>query len=233
LRAENIKKYLSYALGEILLVVVGILLAMQVDNWNQNRLENIKEVKALNDLYEEFELNRKRIEEKQNKRINIIPHFDTYVTAIASGNANYDSFSKFHTQEFASGMTNPSHGVIDALISSGELTLISNDSLKYLIADWKDQASNLKENELILWNTVLEYVDFYHKYVSVPTAVWGEDSALQYKGFKILQSQIEYKNKLLNLRSINGIVIDECNTVLQSMSKIMTLLQREITNQEK
>jgi hypothetical protein len=54
---------------------------------------------------------------------------------------------------------------------------------------------------------VLEYVDFYHKCVSVPTAVWGEDSALKNKGFKILQSQIEYKNKLLNLHCALGFVV--------------------------
>ena len=35
-------KYLRYAIGEILLVVVGILIALQVNNANQRRLDNIK-----------------------------------------------------------------------------------------------------------------------------------------------------------------------------------------------
>lgn len=36
----SMKKYLLYAIGEILLVVVGILIALQVNNWNEERIEN-------------------------------------------------------------------------------------------------------------------------------------------------------------------------------------------------
>ena len=32
-------KYLSYAIGEIVLVVIGILIALQVNNWNENRID--------------------------------------------------------------------------------------------------------------------------------------------------------------------------------------------------
>lgn len=41
LAAENkIPAYLRYAIGEIVLVVFGILIALQINNWNQNRIEN-------------------------------------------------------------------------------------------------------------------------------------------------------------------------------------------------
>ena len=36
-------KYLKYAVGEIILVVIGILIALQINNWNENRKQNIKE----------------------------------------------------------------------------------------------------------------------------------------------------------------------------------------------
>ena len=32
---DNVRKYLFYAIGEILLVVAGILIALQVNNWNE------------------------------------------------------------------------------------------------------------------------------------------------------------------------------------------------------
>ena len=40
---NRFRKYFIYALGEILLVVVGILIALQVNNWNEGRKQNIKE----------------------------------------------------------------------------------------------------------------------------------------------------------------------------------------------
>ena len=33
-------KYFKYAIGEIILVVIGILIALQVNNWNENRIEH-------------------------------------------------------------------------------------------------------------------------------------------------------------------------------------------------
>ncbi len=36
-------KYFKYAIGEIILVVIGILIALQINNWNQERKENKQE----------------------------------------------------------------------------------------------------------------------------------------------------------------------------------------------
>ena len=52
---NNVRKYLLYALGEIALVMIGILLALQVNNWNELRLENIKADEYLNRLAENLE----------------------------------------------------------------------------------------------------------------------------------------------------------------------------------
>ena len=38
LSEDKFSKYLLYAIGEIILVVIGILIALQINNWNQNRL---------------------------------------------------------------------------------------------------------------------------------------------------------------------------------------------------
>src|SRR6056297_1850962 len=57
-------KYLLYAVGEILLVVIGILIAIQVNNWNTNRLNSIEERALLRQLKIEFLINKSQIEEK-------------------------------------------------------------------------------------------------------------------------------------------------------------------------
>jgi hypothetical protein len=38
IKENNVSKYLLYAIGEIILVVIGILIALSVNNWNQERL---------------------------------------------------------------------------------------------------------------------------------------------------------------------------------------------------
>ena len=66
----RVKNYLTYALGEVLLIVIGILIAVSINNWNRNRAEteikkgiflillndiqtDLKEVKQILDYYED------------------------------------------------------------------------------------------------------------------------------------------------------------------------------------
>ena len=44
-------KYLRYAVGEIVLVVIGIFIALQVNNWNEYRKEKVEEKKILLSLH--------------------------------------------------------------------------------------------------------------------------------------------------------------------------------------
>ncbi len=43
-------KYFTYAIGEIILVVIGILIALQINNWNENRKDDIFENEILTQL---------------------------------------------------------------------------------------------------------------------------------------------------------------------------------------
>ena len=51
------RKYVLYAIGEILLVMIGILLALQVNNWNEERKIQIIEREYLYALQQEFNYN--------------------------------------------------------------------------------------------------------------------------------------------------------------------------------
>ena len=53
-QASNFSKYLLYAIGEILLVVIGILLALQINNWNGQRIERKNETQFLNRLHSDI-----------------------------------------------------------------------------------------------------------------------------------------------------------------------------------
>ena len=63
LKENRVSKYLLYAFGEIILVVIGILIALQINDWNEDRKNNNTEQKLLNALQMEFESNLKILED--------------------------------------------------------------------------------------------------------------------------------------------------------------------------
>ncbi len=54
LQEGSFRQYLLYAVGEILLVMVGILLALQVNSWNENRLKSIEEINLLEGIQKDL-----------------------------------------------------------------------------------------------------------------------------------------------------------------------------------
>jgi hypothetical protein len=62
LQKNQVTRYLVYALGEIALVMIGILLALQVNNWNETRKDKKKEAAFLNQIHSEFTDNKAQFE---------------------------------------------------------------------------------------------------------------------------------------------------------------------------
>lgn len=54
-RQKKVKSYLLYAIGEIILVVIGILIALQVNNWNETRIEQRKITQYAKSLIQDLE----------------------------------------------------------------------------------------------------------------------------------------------------------------------------------
>ena len=73
LEEDNARKYLLYAIGEILLVVIGILIALQVNTWNENRKIANEEQAILTRLLEDLKFAKtesERFIERENEDIN-------------------------------------------------------------------------------------------------------------------------------------------------------------------
>jgi len=54
-------KYIKYAFGEILLVVIGILIALSINNWNENRKNGNSEIEILEALKVDFTASKARL----------------------------------------------------------------------------------------------------------------------------------------------------------------------------
>jgi len=70
--AEGLKRYLFYAVGEVILVVIGILTALQISNWSDARKEREKERVYLQAIKEDLEKEKESIEKMVARRISKI-----------------------------------------------------------------------------------------------------------------------------------------------------------------
>ncbi|MDM9630363.1 DUF6090 family protein [Robiginitalea aurantiaca] len=92
LSQNHFSKYLLYAIGEIALVMVGILLALQVNNWNESKRERHREVSLLKELKLNLETNIENLEKDIaiqqkgsnyiNRMIDIIDHKEPYTDSV-------------------------------------------------------------------------------------------------------------------------------------------------------
>lgn len=146
--------YLLYAGGEILLVVVGILLALQIDNWNErNNLRNTEQQYLLA-LKEEFLFNKGELGNIMNR--NKLNFENAVRTLDLTGPENSEITEEQLGRILAGSLSyetqfDPNQGVLDEIISSGKLGMFSNKELKFALSSWSGilYRVRLQEQELL------------------------------------------------------------------------------------
>jgi hypothetical protein len=160
-------KYLKYAIGEIVLVMVGILLALQINNWNENRVAqariDIRLTNLTEDLKTEIKEMSKVIEGSKDRII--------VTKAILKGSNRLGSFWIRDTifQEYNSAkFTNPNSIISEAktldgnrstyngLISSAEFYLIKNQTLASRIQKYYERINEI--NDIERWDIMETYL---------------------------------------------------------------------------
>ena len=144
--SENkMSKYFKYAIGEILLVVIGIIIALQINNWNETRKEGIEESAILQNLHDEFSENKKLPETTQKGTTStklagfeIMSLIGKPKTVINQHNTDSLLFLMLEYDSFR-----PSENTINDLIQSGRLKLLKNKKLKVLLYQWQSDLKNL------------------------------------------------------------------------------------------
>ena len=157
-------KYLKYAIGEIVLVMIGILLALQVNNWNINRNNAKQEVALLSQLENEYEENLKEVNEKIAMRYSMLSSIKELFTYIDNGieGVPLDTIRKHIGRTYKNPTFDGPNGVTQEILSSGKLYLIQNQELKIHLSNWKNTTQKVVEEEQLLVN---HNSNFYYEYV--------------------------------------------------------------------
>ena len=131
-------KYFKYAIGEIVLVMIGILLALQVNNWNNNRIEQNEEKKVIEKLQLEFIENKKNITEflvEINSQVNTEKTLMSLIGASKEELNKHNLDSLFYVS-FGPGEIGFADNTIKNIIQSGKLNLLKNKKITDLLYKW-------------------------------------------------------------------------------------------------
>jgi ribosomal protein L17 len=140
-------KYLKYAMGEIILVVIGILIALQINNWNENRKNKVERVAILKNLKTElaedlsiltYTLDRLDARKKAADYLYKLITSETKSMALDSSQIVDALMRCGYIHKFV-----PTLAVYNEIQNSGKLNLIQSDGVKKLLASYK---STVEEN---------------------------------------------------------------------------------------
>ncbi len=139
LREGKTFKYLKYGIGEIVLVVIGILIALSINNWNEDRIDKNREKEIVKIIYDELEENLNYIETRRNELDSKIPQAADLLKLTGS-NANpipQDSLGKYTKNLFFMASYTPYTVNLNRIINSEEFNLIRYDTLRTLLGEYE------------------------------------------------------------------------------------------------
>jgi hypothetical protein len=230
-------KYLNYAIGEIILVVIGIFIALQLNIWNQNRALKKEELKIMKSLHKEFSQNLVKFDEIYNVHLERKKSIEL-IMSINPQEFTSDSLRALFVMVQGNNNTfDPYQGIYNSLINSGKVEIISNDLLKEKISRIQDLISDYQEEEIQTRNYVFENL---HKYI-LDEAVFDnfnirkknyllteqEKLRTKKKYIKIIESG-SYVSMLDLLRAWMRAIFEEGPILREEMISIITLLESEI-----
>lgn len=168
IQKESLKKYLLYSVGEIVLVVLGILIALQINNWNDTNKNRRLEQEILAELKMELVNNKHQLDQlisdrniSRNVCEIVLPSFYRRKNVINDKDVNALLSNKPPNRIiFASALSSrldsvigslpsyevfyPRMGNIKSIIYSGKLNLVTNPQIRICIAEFEDRAKSVE-----------------------------------------------------------------------------------------
>ncbi|AYN66900.1 hypothetical protein D1013_05695 [Euzebyella marina] len=162
--ANKLSKYLIYAIGEIVLVVIGILIAVAINNNQQRNILERKEQTYLRGLQNEFETSKSKLtqlikvnQENYTNAEKILEHTNQAESALSE-----KEFSNLLFNSFAFDISfNANNSLLNEMINSGSLKDISNDGLRILLTNWGATMEDIARQEFELGEQRVKVLDMF------------------------------------------------------------------------
>ncbi len=199
-------KYLKYAIGEIVLVVIGILIALSINSWNQNRLDQLDKKEILSKLHLEFQVNKKILqdykltnEKSMNSNIALLSLIGETREALSKQNLDSLFYETYQGYELAF-----TENAIKNIVQGGLLNLFKDEEMTSLLNQW-NSLSAIRENrlnKLDSWNNgysipyLMPYISFKEMDANANFR-WTGKSKVKPDYYPLFQ-KIEFENLIEN-----------------------------------
>jgi prefoldin subunit 5 len=154
-------KYIKYAIGEIILVVIGILIALQINNWNENRKLKIQETAYYCQLIDDVQADISNIDLSIKSLNNAQKASKKLLTNLLKIQEKKDTLFKDYIPAIRAKSFIPTKAAIEDITSSGKLENIRNQFNKNAILNYyveQDVALEIIDsNREQLWQIIFSY----------------------------------------------------------------------------
>ncbi len=248
--------YIKYAIGEIMLVVVGILIALQINTWNETRKNKRQERETLELLKGEYEENIHQLNTKVNLRVGMINSAFKLLSLIDNNSFQMyptDSVEIYIVKTIIFPTFNPSIGVTNDIINSGKLYIISNSELRIFLSAWTSDISQVSEIEQVWLNYAQNhYIPFLidnYEYRNGMNSLWNDYKTTQ--NMKLRKSQLEeltigrsrrevdlvhifsnvnFEDHLSNLIAYNYLANAQSSAIQLKLEEVLEIINKELEN---
>jgi len=154
------EKYLKYAIGEIILVVIGILVALQINNWNEEKKEQVQELKYLIEIKKNLESDLVQIENirKEYQKISItVDSILIFIKDAKPKTTNYNKLWEYIIEvTYVPSFQSQKNGY-NNLISAGNINQMKNQEL---LREISSHYNNIEHFNELVRQTIYESSQF-------------------------------------------------------------------------
>lgn len=225
-------QYMRYAAGEIALVVIGILIALQINNWNEDRKEKEKETQYLKDIKTGVDLSQKELNRVINDSKVISSSADTLFLLLAHDKFDFLQGSFLDSLLWNSGdysILSLNDASIQEIFNTGSLDIFQDERIRKILASWTERMHQIRkfegESEYISrrYNEyIMNYIDV-SRHESSLNAVIPEKKSLLLKDPLLRNLLDNIHNAHMNMYEIYSVekaVLDSLNVLIdQNLSK--------------
>ena len=225
----NLKKYLFYATGEILLVVTGILIALQLNNWNEYKKERTIERKLLIELSESLEINATRLNSDLQKELRSIASINMVVDHLDNRRPYHDSLDTYFRFAFFSPDIDLSTSGFESIKSKG-FEIVENDEIRKSILELFDVTYAFMLSQTIriedqFWPSGV--IPLLHKHFRVL-----DDKRFKPVDYKALLNDERLKNMFSHRKHFRELAYQLKSEALGQTESTMALIENELKKRE-